>query len=147
METGSVQERRNGWLVLAIGVAVVAAAIGWQLDNASFVSRAATTTGRVVELRAHPGSKAVNYHPVVTYTPGDGPETTFEGSSGSNPPGYRIGEEVAVLWVPGHPEGARVRSFVDLWIGPPLLGVLGVLLGLLGVHSLRHGRGAADGGP
>ncbi len=147
MATGSAQERRNAWLVLAIGVAVIAAAIWWQRDNASFVSRATTATGRVVELRAHRGSKAVNYHPVVTYTPGDGPETTFEGSSGSNPPSYRIGEEVTVLWLPGHPEGARIRSFVDLWVGPPLLGVFGVLVGVLGIFSLRRGRGGVERRP
>jgi hypothetical protein len=51
-----------------------------------------------------------------------------------------------VLWIPGHPEDARIRSLGDLWGAPLGVGGIGLLCGLLGVVFLVRDRQAARPG-
>jgi hypothetical protein len=143
-------ERRNAWILVVIGVALLGVAGYLGRDSVDFVARATASPGRVVALRSHSASKGSVYRPLVRFEADGGEERTFEGKTGSNPPSYRVGEVVTVLWIPGSPEEARIRSFGDLWAAPLGVGAIGLLCGVLGVVFLwrdRRGAGREQGPP
>lgn len=69
------------------------------------------------------------YYPVVEFTAKDGKRRSVQLSEGSWPPSYEIGDEVTVLYDPGRPSDARIKSFGSsalMWILPGITGILGV---------------------
>jgi hypothetical protein len=51
---------------------------------------------------------------------------------GSNPPRYKEGDSVVVLYDPAQPGDVRIHSFFNVWMGPLVLGLLGVIMSLVG---------------
>jgi hypothetical protein len=129
--------KRFRWLVIAfLGVGtlmLVAALLLWN-ETRSFVARAHQASGQVVELRevrdADDGSST--WRPVVSFTAGDDRKVTFASSFSSNPAPYDVGETVTVLYLPDEPEGARIQGFGSLWLGPLVLGGLGLVFAGIG---------------
>jgi hypothetical protein len=98
---------------------------------------------------------------IVEFRTAEGQTIRFQGSTGSNPPTYRVGEKLQVRYDPQSPESAVIDSW-DLWLPSTILiGAggffvligflfvlnalaallqLGGLLGLLGLILLRQKR-------
>ncbi|WP_448541587.1 DUF3592 domain-containing protein, partial [Roseiflexus sp.] len=101
------------------------------------------------------------FYPVVEFRTADGESVRFEGSTGSNPSAYRVGDTVNVRYDPQTPQSALIDSW-ELWLPSgivigvggffALMGILallnalavllkwGGLLGLLGIILLRRRR-------
>jgi hypothetical protein len=130
-----------GWLsVIFVPVGVVMLLIaGWMLSRDPLFSGAgAAATGTVVDLqRSTTGNGKVSYYPVVTYRDAEGAEHRFTGTIGSNPPGYRRGEEVAVRYDPAAPEEAVIDSWSARALGPGLTGGMGLLLLWMSWRAIR----------
>jgi len=67
-------------------------------------------------------------HPVVKFRTKDGEVVEFESPYGQNPPAYRVGQRVPVLYDPDRPEAAAIQSFVSPWLWCLVTGLLGVTL-------------------
>jgi hypothetical protein len=121
--------------------------------------------GRVVDIVSRTttsgGERKTYFYPVVEFRTAGGESVRFEGSTGSNPSSYRVGDMVRVLYDPQTPQSALIDSW-DLWLPSgifigvggffALMGILalldalavllkwGGLLGLLGIILLRRKR-------
>ncbi len=120
-----------------------------------------TVVDVVSRTQTQSGERKTFFYAVVEFRTADGEAIRFEDSTGSNPPAYRVGDAVEVLYDPQTPQSAMIDSWV-LWLpstivmgfggllavigGLTLLDVLfrllklGGLLGLLGILLLRRRR-------
>jgi len=84
------------------------------------------------------GNSAPVYYPLVTYTAGGGQTLRFKDTTGSNPPLYRVGASVTVLYRAGEAKTAIIDRGLWNWLPSLLLFVLGSLLGVVSIRILRH---------
>ena len=84
------------------------------------------------------------YSPVVEFVAsGEGAEADpshaksfrFKGL-GSDPPGYKVGERVKVVYLPGDPAGAMIADSGQIWLGPYLVTGLGALFAVVGIGAV-----------
>lgn len=84
--------------------------------------------GKVVELRRDSDS---TYRPVVSFRTAQGQAITFATSWATNPPAYRVGDSVNVIYDAAAPDQARIDSFIAFWAGTLILGFIATIFGLL----------------
>ena len=104
-------------------------------------------TGHVVALARQEGTagdegdqKIVVFAPVFVFTTSDGAEHTVQSRTGSDPPGYVVGQAVRVLYRGDEPGSARIATFGQLW-GPACgFGIAGLTLSAVGAVLLMWGR-------
>ncbi len=101
-----------------VGLLLLAVAGFLTVRTASFLARASSAPGVVIELRETRDSDGGTlYRPVVRFAPRSGGDLTIESSMGTAPPAFSVGERVEVLYAPDNPRDARIRSFGSLWFG------------------------------
>jgi hypothetical protein len=131
---------------VVIGLAIMwgGGALFWR--TVRFLARAIPTTGEVSELaserissRSRSGGAAFVYRPIVTFETATGGEIRFKASYASNPPGLKVGDEVAVLYDPKRPDQAAVRSFASLWLGALIAGAMGLIFTAVGAFMILRG--------
>ena len=71
-------------------------------------------SGIVVALRSQ-GRRCLA--PVVRFSTADAREFIHSSTTGSNPPGFTVGEAVVVLYDPVDPSRAVIPTFFQLWFG------------------------------
>ncbi len=94
--------------------------------------------GRVVEnsksvTTSSAGRDDVSYYPVVEFTTQKEEKIRFKGSTGMRTPEYEVGTPVDVLYNPANPNVAQMAVFSQLWLGPLVVTVLGLIMVSLGV--------------
>jgi hypothetical protein len=89
----------------------------WQLET-----QGETTTGTVVRLEESSTSEGgcCVYSPVVEFQAA-GQAYTFDGSNASDPPAYKIGQQVRVRYDPARPSIAQIDSFFERWLFPIMI--------------------------
>lgn len=129
MSTGStpfrVPPRISGAIAIVIGLIVLGIGVRQTLPTLDFVRRASAAEGRIVEC----GST-----PVFAYSDADGATHRVRSGYGSEPPRYRLGDRVAVLYDPAEPARAEIDDYYTLWHGPTILlfvGTVGVIAGFI----------------
>jgi Protein of unknown function (DUF3592) len=127
-------------LFLAFGLAFCGASL-WAVRNTqSFVARAETAAGQVINLEyrhsTSSSSSRGTYYPVVKFKTATGEERTLHSNTGSSPPSYAVGEAVTVLYDPGNPFDARIKGFFSLWLLAIIFGALGSVFSLIGLGGL-----------
>ncbi|MEU4579910.1 DUF3592 domain-containing protein [Nonomuraea sp. ATR24] len=131
-----------GLVLLGVGVALA-------VSSASFLSSAGRADGTVVDMTERITTKPRNsdghrrresvWYPTVEFSVG-GRTYTFRDSTGSNPPSYATGESVPVAYDPGDPADARIASFSSGFLGPLIVGGLGLLFTPVGAVLFVRGR-------
>lgn len=121
-------------IILTVGLALVCIASGLAISTRSFLKQSVATQGTVTELaeRVDREDNSVSYAPVFTFDAADGHRYRVVSHVSSNPPGFHVGEAVRVLYEPGNPQGARIDTFVQLWLTPLICGALGVVFSAVG---------------
>jgi len=125
------------------GLMLFIALLLWN-NTRRFVANAASAQGKVIELIEvrDEDDGSITYKPVVAYEAANGRSLRFTASFSSKPAPYRVGERVEVLYAPRDPSDARIRGFSSLWLGPTILGGLGVVFaGIGGGLLLAHRSG------
>tara|TARA_B100001093_G_scaffold498878_1_gene547510 strand:- start:142 stop:810 length:669 start_codon:yes stop_codon:yes gene_type:complete len=102
----------------------------------SFKNSAIETSGTVVTLRESISDGSTYYYPDFKFVDQKGIERFIHSSTGSNPPSYRIGDEIEVLYMQEDPNGAKENSFFSIYGLSVVLGVIG--LGYLLMGALFH---------
>ena len=123
-----------------IGVGLLAGASFSFLHARDFVARAIAAQGVVTDLvRSRSSSRnsgSSSYSPVVTFETAQGQRIEFTGSLSTNPPAYRPGEQVRVLYLPDDPYAADIGGFWNQWFLSILLGGMGTVFTAVGVVPL-----------
>lgn len=114
------------WIGLALG-AYYYGRTSWQLTR-----EGGTVTGSVVGLKESAATQdsGVTYTPIISYEV-DGRPYTFTSNVSSDPPAYRVGESVDVLYELHNPSRARVDSWGELWMLPVILGASAVIVAVI----------------
>ncbi|HWE25667.1 MAG TPA: DUF3592 domain-containing protein, partial [Myxococcales bacterium] len=112
-------------LVAGVGLLVLGAYL--HRSTEAFLAKALPAEGRVVDLAASDSSDSTTYAPVVEFEVNDR-TYRFRDSVGSNPPSYRRGDEVKVLYDPDRPSHARIDRGRWNRAVPLLVGAFGALL-------------------
>jgi len=130
---------------LAGGACLIAAAAGFAVHTERFILHSASAQGTVIGLVAsrRDGDMKMTYAPVFAFTANNGRAYTITSNSGSNPPEFALGDQVAVLYEARDPNGAKIDSFLQLWLFPICFGFIGVVATLIGRIFLRIERGQA----
>jgi Protein of unknown function (DUF3592) len=135
---------QNIWkltLVFVIaGVALLSTAMIWGISTFRFMRTAGFSEGIVekLELRRAP-SRWYVYSPTVAFQDQSGQTRTFI-IPGSNPPGFRVRQQVRVAYDPKEPSIAYIVSFRTLWLYPTIFGVVGIVFVLLGSFGTWQAR-------
>jgi hypothetical protein len=77
-------------------------------------------------------SKGGSYHARYTYD-FEGKHYSVRSSIGSNPAAFNEGEHVTVFVDPTNPAKGRIKSFLEMWMLPLVLGIFGVAFGGAGI--------------
>lgn len=130
------------WLLLLIGIALLAGsgyAIWRELE---FRRGAIETDGRVVEMisstsRDRDRGTSRTYAPVFTFALPSGKLQRAEGGVFSNPPCCRVGDTVRVRYRPEAPDRAQMTGFMESWFVAAMLGGAGLVMTLVGSAVMR----------
>lgn len=123
-----------GPIFLVVGLGLVVGCLLAAAHTRRFLASAQQARAEVVGVQqrsgSHPQDRA--YYPVLRYRTQQGATQEVVSSVGSNPPRYKEGDTLLVLYNPARPSEVRIHSFTQVWIAPLVLGVLGVLFLLVG---------------
>jgi hypothetical protein len=143
-ESGHVLQRIPLFAVVfgGLGLALMAVAGGWALRNQAFSRSGLRSPGTVIGLVrtvSRDERRRVNtasYSPRVRFRTAEGRELEIVGL-GANPPVYREGDPVTVLYPPDHPEQGIVDSHQELRDGPMAVAAFGLLFSIVGLVLCR----------
>lgn len=127
------------WVFTIVGIGMLLGSLFVYQNTRSFLGKAVEANGRVIGLERSRSSSTSStsssstYRPVVEFTTASGKRIEFTSSVGSNPPSYREGEAVTVLYLAADPYRARIKSFFSLWFGFMILLGLGLVFAGVGV--------------
>lgn len=137
-------------LTAFVGVAVLMCVISVLTGVSTWrgMSREVEAPGQVVDMvtrRDEQGNEF--YYPVVDFVLANGSRKTAQMPEGSWPPVYQVGDQVTVLYDPGQPLNARVKSTsgtVSLWTWTIVTGFLAVAFVLATVVAWWVSKEAPD---
>ena len=120
-----------GLLMIALGL--LPASLGGLifLRRFRFLRTTYTTSGMVEKVTLMHLFDGHAYQPKITFTTQTGEKVVLTSVGMSNPPRFRVGQEVPVVYDPSNPHKARIRSFASLWFASLLFGGLGSLFFLI----------------
>lgn len=140
-DPASFTRRLGLFAFLPIGLLMLAGAAAIVWTTTAWLKRTVEVQGTVVEMRRTADKDM--FQPVVRFLTANGKTIQFDTSFRSNPPAYRVGETVRVVYLPEEPERPAVRGFLSLWMGPMILGFIGAIFTAVGAGMIAAGRGAA----
>lgn len=137
--------RIGQYVFVAIGLGLMLIGFILAYRTTQFKKSAIMVPGTVVELiekvsHSDEGTSIV-YVPRVAFRTAEGQESVFISDTGSNPPGFRPGETVEVMYRPGDPYDARINTFWQLYLAPVIcigIGSVFFLISLFVFTLVRH---------
>jgi hypothetical protein len=129
-----------GLVVIAIGLLPAGLGAVAFLRRLRFLRIAQTTSGVVNEVIFMHVADGHSYKPRITFTTQTGETVALNSVPMSNPPQFRVGQQVPVIYDPNDPYRARIRSFWSLWFVSLLFGGIGSLLFILGLLLMLLNR-------
>lgn len=108
-----------------IGIAVLAIAGNLYMNTQNFIAKAQKAEGVVVKNIRSRSDDSYTYSPAVKFQTRDGRTVKFVSKLGSGTPTYSVGEQVEVLYDEDKPEAAKINSFLSLYFGSMILGIIG----------------------
>jgi hypothetical protein len=129
-------------LLAGVGLLALAAYLGRSLVRLEALGLRAP--GVVQSLDFSRSGDSAAYYPLVTFTLADGRTVRFKDRTGTNPPSYRSGDAVTVLYLPDEPQSAIIDH--GLWnsLPPVLVFLSGALLCVIAARSMGGRTGRPD---
>ncbi len=125
-----------GLLMIAIGLLPGGLGGLILLNRLRFLRTTRATFGVVEEVTLRHLVDGNSYQPKITFTTQAGDKIVLTSVGMSNPPKFRVGQEVPVVYDPSNPHRARIRSFASLWFASLLFGMIGSVFFLIGLMLL-----------
>lgn len=136
------QLRRLAPFLLLAGLGCLALGVHQSKGLLRLESSGMRAPGVVSSFSTSRSGNSVTYYPVVTYTNGADQRVVFKDHTGTNPPLYRVGEAITVLYLPEETASAIIDRGLWNWLPPVILYLLGAGLSALALALLR-GRSEA----
>lgn len=115
--------------LLAVGPFLLVLAIVSAVRTEIFLRGCVAAEGTVLGLESMRTSHGNHgYSPIFRFTADDGQIHIVVSKVATNPPTFKRGDQVKVMYPPGHPESARIDSYSQLWMFPRVASTLGGLL-------------------
>ena len=119
-----------------VGVGMLAWAASEYRSASALTGDAIKADGTVIEMIKQEFSDpdaglTYAYAPRIEFVDESGGTRNFIGNA-SNPPAYREGDHVEVIFQRSQPETARINSFMSLWLFPIVMAAFGLLFTLAG---------------
>ncbi len=131
----------GGLIAIAVGLGVLFLGYQWRMSTEQRIETMVKAQGTVVEVvsrtRTSGGERKTLFYPAVEFRTAAGDVIRFEHNTGSNPPAYRVGDAVDVLYNPQTPQDATIDSW-DIWM-PSM-----IVMGIGGVFTLIGGLSFLD---
>jgi hypothetical protein len=121
---------------LAMSLAGSYGSYSWHLKRETFLSTAATTTGKVVRFEDSSDSDGTVYYPVITYRHPASGEIQFKHNVGSSHPSYNVGDDVKVYYSKNNPHEALLDSGIWNHLFPLLALAISLLASLASLYIL-----------
>lgn len=90
-----------------------------------FLLHAIRAKGTIIHMvpveRESDGSVTLEYAPVFSFQTESGQNYSITSNTSTNPPEFRDGDAITVLYSRGNPNGAKLDSFAQLWLTPVIL--------------------------
>jgi Protein of unknown function (DUF3592) len=123
-------------ILVLVGIGVFA--LGAQLGRTAFLlqSTGEHVRGTVLFCELKRTLHGSSYYPVVQFATRGGMAVQFRDNMGSNPPAYRDGEPVTVLYFPAFPQqSATIDRGLQNWIAPGALCLGGTFLAIIAIGA------------
>jgi hypothetical protein len=134
MERPAVFLGRLGKLgLIPIGLLLLLAAAWSVWTTKAWLARAVEVQGSVIEMVRVRDSDNTGYlfTPLVRFRTAEGKVIEFQSGVRTNPPAYRTGQTVSVLYDPEEPQSAAIRGVLSLWLMPIILSfIASIFLGV-----------------
>lgn len=135
------------FLLLVVGLALLAGSIYVGHQRYEFVRAAHAVTGQVVDQRydpLHTGAKRDRHYPIVRFTLPSGAIIRTELTDTSSRTLYVVGRQMPLLYVqmPGRPIKVRSGALLDLWQTPLAMALVGLIFAIPFILFTRSSRGA-----
>ena len=121
--------RLGKFAFIPIGLMLVLGATWTVWSTKTWVAHAIEVPGKVIEMVSVRDREDSGYMfaPVVRFQTIEGSTVEFESGFRSNPPAYRTGQAVSVLYDPDEPHSAAIHGFLSLWLMSIILGFIGTI--------------------
>ena len=117
-----------------VGFLLAALALLFWLRTRAFLGTAQKAQGTVIRMVYSSDSDGGGgYSPVYTFRTMSGQVIEVTDRMSSNPPQFKEGQIVDVLYDPENPNRARINKWLNLYFVPLLLGFLGLVFGGIGI--------------
>ena len=139
----SRQSRKAAPIVAVFAVVLFAVGVYQSAKIARLEATGLRAQGEVVRLKSESSDHGgYSYYPVVRFRTEHNTRVEFKDSVGSNPPSYRVGDKVAVLYLPDNPSQEAIidRGLFWNWAIPAFLFAGAVLLLCLLLAMWRTAR-------
>jgi len=138
-ERNQALQRRWAPVLLVVGVTLLGLSyyLGHNLVHLETAGLRAPGIVQSLERSAR-GRRGSTYHPVVSFVTRGGDAIRFRDATGSNPPAYRVGDHVTVLYLENDSESTTIDRGVWNWLIPALMLLFGGLLSIISVRALAR---------
>ncbi len=122
------EQAKWSWLVLIIGLGLLGG--GYYVGKSVFILETIgqTAAGQVTGLKANSDSDGTTYAPIIRFQTNQGNDITFTSNYSSNPPSYKSGDDVQILYDPDNPSGnVMIDAGWMNWLIPVILSLCGLL--------------------
>jgi hypothetical protein len=127
------------YLLIVIGLGLLAGGVFWGQKRANFLADAETTQGKIVSMESSTSDGSTVYYPIVKYTfPHSNQTVRFKHNVGSSHPGWRTGDTVPVLFNPVDKNEAMIDDGWMNWLGPGILAGMGTFFFFVGFSVSRR---------
>jgi len=139
------RKQARKWAPFVGILAILFAALGVQqsLKQAHLEAAGLRTDGQVVRLQRESSSDGNgSYYPIVEFRTRENVRVDFKDRVGTNPPSYRPGDKVTVLYLAESPQSDSIidRGAVWNWIAPGILFVVALVVASILIGILRFVR-------
>ncbi len=114
-----------GLILNLIWIGLLAGGLYVAYDSWKLSTGGSNVSGTVVDMIESSDDDGTTYAPVVQYEV-NGTTYSYQSSNYTNPPAYRVGQEVKMVYDGDHPDKARISNFFELWLIPLILIPLGL---------------------
>lgn len=142
-ENGWTLNEKNAWKYalgfVIIGVASLVITVTGGISTYRFVHAAIPADGIIQKMNLVGSLGHHTYRPTIGFTDQSGQARTFT-ESGSDPPGFRVGQHVRVIYDPNNPSRAHINAFSTLWLDQTFMGIIGLAFTVIGSLATWQGR-------